>query len=72
VVEAPKIFKQSAHEGDRVVSRTHWLPLLPGMYLCYSFTLYAELTPALQCGQKVKVNEKLPTHQESNVRPSSL
>jgi len=56
VVEAPKIFRHSAHEGDRVVSPTHWLPLPPRRYLCYSFPLYVELTPVPQCGQKVQVN----------------
>jgi hypothetical protein len=37
-VQAPKIFRQSAHEGDKVVSRTHRPPLppakIPGTHLC--------------------------------------
>ena len=28
--EAPRISRQSVHEGDKVVSPTHRLPLLPG------------------------------------------
>jgi len=29
-VEAPRISRQSAHEGGKVVSPLHWLPLPPG------------------------------------------
>jgi hypothetical protein len=29
-VETPRISRQSVHEGGKVVSRTHWVPLPPG------------------------------------------
>jgi hypothetical protein len=29
-VEVPRISRQSANEGGKTVSPTHWLPLLPG------------------------------------------
>lgn len=38
-VETPRIFTESAHEGDNVVRSTHRLPLEPGeipvSHLCY-------------------------------------
>jgi hypothetical protein len=40
-----QIFRQSAHEGGKVVSPTHWPPLPPRKYSWYSFLLEAELTP---------------------------
>jgi hypothetical protein len=43
-VEAPRISRQLAHEGGKVVSRKHRPPLLPRMYSWYSFLLEAEST----------------------------
>jgi hypothetical protein len=44
-VEAPRISRQSAHEGGKVVSTTH-RPTLPAKkYSWYSFLLKAESTP---------------------------
>ena len=40
-----QISRQSAHEGGKVVSPTHWLPLPPRKYSWYSFLLEAESTP---------------------------
>ena len=40
-----QISRQSAHEGGKVVSPTHRLPLPPRKYLWYSFLLEAESTP---------------------------
>jgi hypothetical protein len=36
-VEAPRFFRQSAHEGGKVVSPTHQPPLPPRKYSWYSF-----------------------------------
>jgi hypothetical protein len=44
-VEAPRISRQSAHEGGKVFSPTHRPPLPPRKYSCYSFLLEAESTP---------------------------
>ena len=41
-VEAPR---QSAYEGGKVVSPTHWPPLPPRKYSWYSFLLEAQSTP---------------------------
>ena len=59
-VVAPRISRQSAHEGGKVVGPTTQQPLPP---LRYSFMLEAELTPAPYCGQMDR---------ESNPRPSGL
>jgi hypothetical protein len=40
-----QISRQSAHEGGKVVSHTHRLPLRPRKYSWYSFLLEAESTP---------------------------
>jgi hypothetical protein len=40
-----QISTQSAHEGGKVVSPTHRLPLQPRKYSWYSFLLDAESTP---------------------------
>ena len=40
-----QISRQSAHEGGKVVSRTHRPPLLPRKYSWYSFLLEAESIP---------------------------
>jgi hypothetical protein len=40
-----QISRHLAHEGGKVVSPTHWLPLPPRKYLWYSFLLEAESTP---------------------------
>jgi hypothetical protein len=44
-VETPRIYRQSAQEGGKVVSPTHRSPLPPRIYSCYSFLLEAESTP---------------------------
>ena len=68
-----QISRQSAHEGGKVVSHTHRLPLPPRKYSWYSFLLEAESTPGPQCGQKDYVNEKFQwQHRESNLQPSDL
>jgi len=38
-------FMTTAHDGGKVVSLTHRLPLPPRKYTWYSFLLEAELTP---------------------------
>jgi len=43
-VEAPRISRQSAHEGGKVVSPKHRLPLPSGRYSRYSFLLEAKST----------------------------
>ena len=40
-----QISRQSAHEGGKVVSHMHRLPLPPRKYSWYSFLLEAESTP---------------------------
>jgi uncharacterized membrane protein YqiK len=40
-----QISRQSAHEGGKVVSPTHWPRLPPRKYSWYSFLLGAESTP---------------------------
>jgi hypothetical protein len=40
-----QISRQSAHEGGKVVSPTHWLPLPHRKYYWYSFLLEPESTP---------------------------
>jgi hypothetical protein len=37
-----QISRQSAHEGGRVVSSMHWVPVPPRKYSWYSFLLEAE------------------------------
>ena len=44
-VEAPRISRQSAHEGAKVVGHTHRPPLPARRYPWYSFKLEAESTP---------------------------
>ena len=67
------ISRQSAHEGGKVVSLTHWPPLPPRKYSWYSFLLEAESTTGPQCGRKNYVNEKFQWHHlESKQRPSGL
>jgi len=51
-VEAPSISRQSAHEGGKVVSRTHRPTLLPRKYRCSSLLLEAESTPGPWCDRK--------------------
>jgi hypothetical protein len=51
------ISRQSAHEGGKVVSRTHRSPLPPRKYSWYSFLLEAGSTPGPECDQKDYVNE---------------
>ena len=42
---ASRISRQSAHEGEKVFSSAHGLPLPPRRYPWYSFLLEAESTP---------------------------
>jgi hypothetical protein len=51
-VEASRIFRQSAHEGGKVVSCTHRPPLPSGGYPWYSFLLEAGSTPGSLYGWK--------------------
>ena len=44
-VETPRIFKQSAHKGGKVVRPAHWPSLPPREDFWYSFLLEAESTP---------------------------
>jgi hypothetical protein len=44
-VKAPRISRQSAHEGGKVVSPRHRPPLPPKRYPWYSFLLEAKSTP---------------------------
>jgi len=53
-----QIPRQLEHEGDKVVSPMHQLPLSPRKYSWYSLLLEVESTPGPQCGQKDYVNEK--------------
>jgi hypothetical protein len=57
-LEAPRISRQSAHEGAKVVGPTHRPPLPARRYPWYSFKLEAESTPRPLCGRKDHVNEK--------------
>jgi hypothetical protein len=50
-VEAPRISRQSALEGGRVVSPAHRPPLPPKKDFGYSFLSEADLTPGTQCSQ---------------------
>jgi len=56
-------FRQSAHEGYKVVSLSHRPPLAPRKYSWYSFLLEAASNPGPQCGRK---------ESESNPQPSDL
>ena len=47
-----QISRHSAHEGGRVVSRTHRPPLPHRKYSWYSFLLEAESASGPQCGRK--------------------
>jgi hypothetical protein len=49
---APRISRQSALEGGKVVSPTHRPILPPRKDSWYSFLFKAESTPGLKCGQK--------------------
>jgi hypothetical protein len=40
--DSPRTSSQSAHEGGKVVSPTHWPPLPPRGYTWYLFLLEAE------------------------------
>jgi len=51
-VEAPRISRQSTHEGGEAVSLTHQPPLPPGRYPWYSFLLETESTTGPFCGRK--------------------
>jgi hypothetical protein len=68
-----QIFRQSAHEGGKVVSPMHRPPLPHRKYSWYSSLLEAESNPGPQRGRKDYVNEKFQWHYgESNPRPSGL
>jgi hypothetical protein len=66
-----QIYRQSAHEGGKVVSPTHRLPLPPRKYSWCSFLLQAESTPGPQCGRKDYVNEKMPMT-PSGIEPANF
>jgi hypothetical protein len=51
-VEVPRISRQSAYEGGKVVSPMYRRPLPPREDPWYSFLLEAESTPSPLCGQK--------------------
>ena len=69
----PRISRPSAHEGGKVVSTTHRLPLLPRKYSWFSFLLESESTPGSLCDRKDYVNEKFQWHnRESSPWPSGL
>ena len=51
-VEASRIFRQSEHEGSKVVSPTHRPPLPHSKDSWNSFLLEAESTPGHYCGRK--------------------
>jgi len=53
-----QVSRQSAHEGGKVVSPTHRLPLPPRKYSWYSFLFEAESTPGPQYDQKDYGSEK--------------
>jgi hypothetical protein len=48
-----QISRQSEHEGDKVVSPMHRLPLLPRKYSWYSFLLEAESTQSHSAGGRM-------------------
>jgi len=50
--ETPRISRQSAHDGGKVVSPTHLSPLRTGIYYWNTFQLNAQSNPVAQCGQK--------------------
>jgi hypothetical protein len=54
-VEAPRISRQSAHQGG---SRKHRPPLLPRKYSWYSFLLEAKSTRGPYCDRKNYVNKR--------------
>jgi hypothetical protein len=56
-VGVPRISRQSAHEGDKVINPSHPLPLPPRQYPWYTFLLEAEWTPGPECGWKDEVEE---------------
>ena len=58
-VEAPGIYRQSAPEGGKVVSRKHRPSLTLRKYTWYTFLLEAESIPGKQCSRKDYVNEIL-------------
>jgi hypothetical protein len=67
-----QISRHSAHEGGRVISPMHWLPLRPKKYSWYSFQLEAESAPRPQCGWKDYVSEKFQWHHRKlNTWPSA-
>jgi hypothetical protein len=68
-----QIFRQSTHEGGKVVSPTHRPPLPPRKDSWYSFLLEAESTPGSYCDRKDYVSEKFQWHhREKNPRRSGL
>jgi hypothetical protein len=51
-VEAPRISRQSAHEGGKVISPMHQPPLPSRRYPWYLFLLEVESTLGPKCNQK--------------------
>jgi hypothetical protein len=54
-----QISRQLAHEGGKVVSPTHQLPLTPVKYSWYSFLFEAESTTRPQCGWKEYAHDNI-------------
>ena len=72
-LEASRIYRQSAYEGSRVVSRIHRPSLPPRRYSQYSFLLEAESTPLPYYVLNDRVIKKSQwPHQEKNQQPSIL
>ena len=53
-VEAPRIFSQSAHEGDKIVSTTHRPPLPPKKDTWNSLLLESCVDPRAIAAAKIK------------------
>jgi len=64
---APRFYKQSVHDGGKVVSPMHWTPLPtpPRRHTWYSILSKAGSTPGPQCSQKDLVRNSQLSYQES-------
>jgi hypothetical protein len=66
-----QIYRQSAHEGGKVVSPKHRPPLPPRKDSWYSFLLEAESTPGPQCNRNDYVKELIPKT-PSGIEPATF
>jgi hypothetical protein len=66
-----QIYRQSAHEGGKVVSRCHRPPLSPRKYSWYSFLLEAESTPGPFGDRNDYVKELIPMT-PSGIEPATF